>query len=84
MKQTYRFRGNPEMAHNGDQRDFKNKEELLEMLGFCESGFEATECSQADEKKEVSVSPVGTQYVHHVSGFSEGMAHQILLTQEVR
>lgn len=34
MKETYRVRGEPEIAHNANLKYFKNKEELLEMLNF--------------------------------------------------
>jgi hypothetical protein len=84
MKRTYRFQLDPEISHNGNLRDFGNhKEELLEMIGFCEPGFETIECSQADRKEEISVCSVGSESGHHLSVFCDGMAHDVLLSPGV-
>lgn len=85
MKRTSRFQLDPEISHNGNLRDLGNhKEELLEMIGFSESGFEATECSQADRKEEISVCSVGSESADHLSDFCDGMAHDVLLPCAVR
>ncbi len=67
MKNSYRVQSNPEIAHNGNLMDAKNKEELLGMLGFCEPLFSTMECSQANEEEEVSVPQESSQYYQHLS-----------------
>lgn len=84
MKDTCRFRGNSETLHSGNFSGFRNKEELLETLGFCEPAFKTIECSHSDEKEEIAEHSVGSQYLHHASGLSKRMPQEIPLPHEVR
>jgi hypothetical protein len=85
MKRTYRFQLDPEISRDGNLRDFRNqKEELLEMIGFCSPRLESTQCSQADRRQEISVYPLASESGNHLSGFCDGMVHDILLPDALR
>jgi hypothetical protein len=82
MKDTFRFRGNPETLRNGNFCDLRSKEELLVMIGFCEPSFEASELKQADEKLKLFTHSVEDACRHHLRGFPELRSHEITLSQE--
>jgi hypothetical protein len=84
MKNSYRVRNNPEIDHNNNLTDLKNKEELLGMLGFCEPLFSAAECGKGNEEEKVSVPQEDNQLFYLSGNVPEWGPVEICLTRNAR
>jgi len=78
------FRRNPETLGNGNFCDVSSREELLEMLGFCEPAFAATELRHSDEQQQLLQHSADGSCGHRLSGFPEVRSQETALAQEMR
>jgi hypothetical protein len=84
MKEPYRFSRSPEIDYNGNFVDFGKREELLEMLGFCDLVGTEAQCSRTDNTEEKSPPAEVSEYFYPSSSLSAARFPDISLTQGSR
>ncbi len=70
MKKSYLVHCQPEITGDGKSVHFKDREELLSVLGFCASETRAAKIRQKEEVQEIRENdiPVSRSEKHHYAG----------------